>query len=326
LKVLVTGGAGYIGSVVTKQLLVAGHSAVVYDNLIRGKRAAVPRAAEFIAGDISDREAVTCVLKKHQPDAVMHLAALAEVAESMRLPELYFRNNVSGSLNLLECLLKAGIKRIVFSSTAAVYGIPERTPIEEDDALHPTNIYGESKLMTEHMLEWLNRIHGLRYATLRYFNAAGAAGDLGEDHQPESHLIPAVLQVALGKRECAHIFGNDYPTLDGTCVRDYIHILDLAQAHLLALAALEQRDRLIYNLGSGHGFSVREVVETARCVTGQPIPATHCPRRPGDPAVLVASSARIQRELGWKPQYADLESIIRTAWEWHREHPNGYQE
>jgi UDP-glucose 4-epimerase len=326
VRVLVTGGAGYIGSVVTRELLAAGHSAVVYDNLIRGKRPAVPRGAEFIVGDVGDREAVSRVLKQHQSNAVMHFAALAEVGESMQAPERYFRNNVAGTLNLLECLLEAGVQRVVFSSTAAVYGVPERTPIEEVDPLRPTNVYGESKLMAEHMLEWLNRIHGLRYATLRYFNAAGCAGDLGEDHQPESHLIPVVLQVALGKRAQVKIFGSDYPTPDGTCVRDYVHVLDLAQAHLLALEALGKHDCLVYNLGNSRGFSVREVVETARKVTGHPIPAVDSPRRPGDPAVLVASSARIQSELDWQPKYPDLESIVRSAWEWHRKHPNGYEE
>jgi UDP-glucose 4-epimerase len=242
----------------------------------------------------------------------------------MQVPEKYFRNNTMNSLTLLEAILQHKVQRLVFSSTAALYGTPERTPIEESDTLKPTNTYGESKLLVEHMLTWFHRIHGLRYASLRYFNAAGAAGELGEDHVPESHLIPLTLQVALGKRDHIAIYGTDYPTPDGTCVRDYIHVSDLASAHLLALDALRQRDKLIYNLGNGRGFSVREVVETVRRVTGHPIPAREAPRRPGDPAVLVAASDRIKKELNWQPQFPSLESIVRSAWEWRRAHPDGY--
>jgi len=254
----------------------------------------------------------------------MHFAASIEAGESMQVPEKYFRNNIVNSLTLLEAMLAHKVSRLVFSSTAALYGTPERTPIEETDALRPTNAYGESKLLVEQMLAWFHRIHGLRYACLRYFNAAGAAGELGEDHVPESHLIPIALQVALGKREYISIFGTDYATPDGTCVRDYIHVSDLASAHVLVLDALRQRDKLIYNLGTGRGFSVREVVETVRRVTGHPIPVREVPRRPGDPAVLVAASGGIQRDLHWRPQFPALEEIVRSAWDWKRKHPDGY--
>jgi len=324
--VVVTGGAGYIGSVVTAKLIGAGHRVIVYDNLSRGRGQAVSAGAELVVGDVADRAALEGLLRSRAPDAVMHFAALIEAGESMQVPERYFRNNTASTLTLLEAMLACGPKRLVFSSTAALYGNPERTPIEETDALRPTNAYGESKLLVEQMLEWLNRIHGLRYASLRYFNAAGAEGELGEDHRPESHLIPLTLKVALGLRDHIAIFGTDYPTPDGTCVRDYIHVSDLASAHLLALEALEQRSRLIYNLGNGRGFSVREVIEEARAVTGHPIPAVESPRRIGDPEVLVASSRKIQQELGWKPQYPDLRSIVSSAWEWYRRHPNGYAE
>jgi UDP-glucose 4-epimerase len=294
--------------------------------LSRGKRGAVPRAAELAVGDVADAARLTQVLRAKRPEAVMHFAALIEAGESMKVPERYFRNNSANTLTLLECLLEHGPKRLVFSSTAALYGDPERTPIEETDALRPTNAYGESKLLVEQMLAWFHRAHGFRYASLRYFNAAGAAGELGEDHRPESHLIPITLQVALGKRGQLSVYGTDYATPDGTCVRDYIHVLDLAQAHLLALDALATREKLIYNLGNGQGFSVREVVEVARKVTGHNIPAVDTARRPGDPAVLVASSRKIQQELGWKPKHPDLEQIVRSAWEWHQRHPGGYSE
>jgi UDP-glucose 4-epimerase len=323
--VLVTGGAGYIGSVVTSELLRAGHEVTVFDNLSHGKRKAVPPGAELVVGDVGDRAKISEILQSRRPAGVMHFAASIEAGESMKVPERYFRNNSANTLTLLECMLEHGPRRLVFSSTAALYGNPERTPIEETDALRPTNVYGESKLLVEQMLAWLNRIHGLHYASLRYFNAAGAAGDLGEDHEPESHLIPITLQVALGKREKVSIFGSDYSTPDGTCVRDYIHVVDLAQAHLLALDALASRDKLIYNLGNGQGFSVREVVEVARKVTGKAIAAVEADRRPGDPAVLVASSRRIQQELGWTPKFRDLEQIVRSAWEWHQKHPDGYR-
>ena len=324
LRLLVTGGAGYIGSVVTSKLLAAGHQVVVYDNLSRGYRQAVPGNVELVIGEVADRGKLESVLGSQRFDAVLHFAALIEAGESMQVPERYFRNNTASTLTLLEAMLAHGVKRLVFSSTAAVYGEPQRIPICETDPLKPTNVYGESKLLVERMLDWLHRIHGLRYASLRYFNAAGACGELGEAHRPETHLIPLILQVALGRRESISVFGNDYPTADGTCVRDYIHVADLAQAHLLALEALDRAGQLIYNLGNGRGFSVQEVIEVARRVTGRPIPAVITPRRPGDPAVLVASSEKIQRELGWQPNYPELEAIVATAWEWHRRHPQGY--
>jgi UDP-glucose 4-epimerase len=249
----------------------------------------------------------------------MHFAALIEAGESMKKPEIYFRNNSASTLSLLEAMLAAGINRLVFSSTAAVYGEPEATPIREDAPLRPTNAYGESKLLVERMLEWLNRIHGFRYASLRYFNVAGAIPGRGEAHEPESHLIPLILDVALGRRPSIKVFGQDYPTPDGTCIRDYIHVQDLARAHLLAFNALTNRDRLIYNLGNGVGFTVRQVIESARRVTGHPIPVIEEPRRPGDPAVLIASSEKIGRELGWKPEFTSLDTILKSAWEWHQQ-------
>jgi UDP-glucose 4-epimerase len=326
LHLLVTGGAGYVGSVVAALLIKAGHRVTIYDNLSHGKRQAVPPGAELVVGDVADQKTLEELLRSRAPEAVMHFAALIEAGESMQAPERFFHNNTSNTLTLLEAMLACGPKRLVFSSTAALYGNPERVPIEETDQLCPTNPYGESKLLVERMLDWFNRIHGLRYASLRYFNAAGADGERGEDHRPESHLIPLILKVALGKSAGISIFGTDYPTPDGTCVRDYIHISDLATAHLLAFEALEQRDRLIYNLGNGMGFSVRKVIEVARQVTGHSIPAVESPRRPGDPAVLVASSKKIQQELGWKPRHSSLEAIVRSAWEWHRQHPNGYSD
>jgi UDP-glucose 4-epimerase len=327
MKLLVTGGAGYIGSVVTAELIRAGHDVTVFDNLSKGHCAAVTSGARLIRGDISDRAALTSVFQSSAFDGVLHFAAFIEAGESMQLPEKYFRNNTANALTLLETALEFKVPRFVFSSTAALYGNPERTPIQEDDALHPTNAYGQSKLLVEQMLEWFHRIHGLRYASLRYFNAAGANENLGEDHHPETHLIPLVLQVALGQRGNVSIFGNDYPTPDGTCVRDYIHVSDLASAHVLALEALGKQlepERLIYNLGNGRGFSVREVIEAARHVTGHPIPAIETPRRTGDPAILVASSEKIKCELNWQPQNAELEAIIASAWEWRRRHPVGY--
>lgn len=326
MRILVAGGAGYIGSVVSAELLRAGHQVVVYDNLSHGHRRAVPRGAEVITGEIGDRAALDRAFQQHRPEAVMHFAALIEAGESMQAPERYFRNNTASTLTLLECMLQQGTRRLVFSSTAALYGNPGRTAIEEDAPLCPTNAYGESKLLVERMLGWFHQIHGLRYASLRYFNAAGAAGDLGEDHRPESHLVPLVLQVAQGKRPSIAIYGADYDTPDGTCVRDYIHVADLAAAHLLALDALAGREQLIYNLGNGRGFSVRQVVEVARKVTGHAIPAKDAPRRAGDPAVLVASSEKIRRELGWQPRSPELEQIVASAWEWRRQHPNGYDE
>jgi UDP-glucose 4-epimerase len=288
----------------------------------------LPAGVEFIQGELADRAALENIFisakeQGHPFDGVLHFAALIEAGESMVRPEIFFRNNTASTLSLLEAILAHGPRRLVFSSTAAVYGEPESTPIKEDARLLPTNAYGESKLLVEHMLGWLNRIHGLRYASLRYFNVAGAPegpGGVtrGEAHDPESHLIPLVLDVALGRRKSIKIFGEDYPTPDGTCIRDYIHVSDLADAHLLALDALETHDRLIFNLGNGQGFSVREVIESARRVTGHPIPAEVHPRRAGDPAVLIASSEKAIRELGWKPRYTQLDEIIRTAWVWHK--------
>lgn len=324
MRILVTGGAGYIGSVVVAELVRAGHNVTVYDNLSRGHRGAVHAEAQLAVADLSDTKTLDRCLTENKIEAVMHFAASIEAGESMKVPEQFFRNNTANTLGLLEAMLRAGVRSIVFSSTAALYGEPERTPIKETDTLRPTNAYGESKLLAERMLEWLNRIHGLRYASLRYFNAAGATPELGEAHDPETHLIPLVLQVVAGKRESISIFGTDYPTVDGSCVRDYIHVLDLAKAHVLALNAIQTRDKLVYNIGNGAGFSVRQVVEAARRVTGHPIPIIEAPRRSGDPAVLVASSDKIRNELGWHPTFADPETIISNAWDWHRRNPNGY--
>jgi len=328
VKILVTGGAGYIGGTVAGLLAELGHEAVVFDNLSHGRRDLLPTGVEFVEGELADRGALEnlfiAAAKQGRPfDGVLHFAALIEAAESMARPEIYFRNNTASTLSLVEAILAHGPRRLVFSSTAAVYGEPESVPIKEDARLRPTNAYGESKLLVEHMLGWLNRIHGLRYASLRYFNVAGAPegpGGVtrGEAHEPESHLIPLVLDVALGRRPAIKVFGDDYPTPDGTCIRDYIHVSDLADAHLLALHALETRDRLIFNLGNGQGFSVREVIESARRVTGHPIPAEVHPRRSGDPAVLIASSEKATGELGWKPKYTQLDEIVSTAWIWHR--------
>jgi UDP-glucose 4-epimerase len=322
--ILVTGGAGFIGSVITKQLVDRGDEVVVFDNLSNGSERAVPQGATLVTGDLSDRKAIDRIFENRPMDAVIHLAASIEAGESMKIPEKYFRNNTANTLTLLESMIEHQIPRLVFSSTAALYGTPERTPIEETDPLHPTNTYGESKLLVERMLAWFHSIHRLRYACLRYFNAAGATQEQGEDHRPESHLIPLILQVASGKRDYISIFGTDYPTADGTCVRDYIHVSDLASAHLLVLDALKDKETLIYNLGTGRGFTVREVIETVRKVTGHPIPAREEPRRAGDPAVLVASSDKIKRELNWQPQYPNLEDIVHSAWVWFQSHPNGY--
>jgi UDP-glucose 4-epimerase len=319
MKILVTGGAGYIGGTVTRLLLALGHQVTVYDNLCHSKRSAVAPGAIFVEGDIADRPLIEATLRQGRFDGVMHFAALIEAGESMKHPEVYFRNNTASTLTLLEAMLATGHDRLVFSSTAACYGEPESTPILEDAKLLPTNPYGESKLLVEQMLTWMNRLHGFKYASLRYFNVAGAIEGYGEAHEPESHLIPLILDVALGRRTDIKIFGRDYPTKDGTCIRDYIHVEDLAQAHLLALAALsDQNSRLIYNIGNGQGFTVVEVIESVRRVTGRPIAVEERDRRPGDPAVLVASSAKIQSELGWRPRFAELDKIIASAWEWHQ--------
>jgi len=324
MNILVTGGAGYIGSIVVEELIKAGERVIVYDNLSQGHRDAVDPRATFIKGDLADVVRLEAVFQQHPIEAVMHFASSTLVAESVANPLLYFRNNVACGLNLFEVMLRHGVRRFILSSTANLFAGPERMPIDEEERIVPGSPYGESKFILERMLYWLDRSHGLRYATLRYFNAAGASANYGEDHNPETHLIPLVLKVALGQREHIEIYGTDYPTPDGTCVRDYIHVVDLAQAHILALQALEEGSR-IYNLGNGRGFSVREVIETARQVTGHPIPAIEGPRRPGDPAVLIASSTKISRQLGWQPRYPDLRAIISSAWDWHRKHPHGYE-
>jgi UDP-glucose 4-epimerase len=327
LRVLVTGGAGYIGGTVANALLDEGHEVIIYDNLCHARRDLIPPRAEFVDGALADRALLERLFEERAFDGVMHFAALIEAGESMKHPEVYFRNNTAATLSLLEAMIAKGVRRLVFSSTAAVYGEPESTPILEDAKLQPTNTYGESKLLVEHMLRWIHQAHGLRYASLRYFNVAGAivnaSGARGEAHEPESHLIPLILDVALGLRKNIKIFGQDYPTSDGTCVRDYIHVGDLAKAHLLAFQALATREKLIYNLGSGKGFTVREVIDSARRVTGRPIEVEELPRRPGDPAVLVASSAKITEELGWIPDYPALDDILASAWAWHRQRFGG---
>ncbi len=325
MKVLVTGGAGYIGSVAAAELVAAGHDVVVFDNLYQGHRAAVPPEAAFVAGDLADRAAVAALFAAHPGiDGILHFASYTLVGESMAQPLKYLRDNVANAANLLEAALAHGVGRFILSSTANLFDAPARMPIDEAEAIVPGSPYGESKHTIERMLHWLHRTHGLRYACLRYFNAAGCTPARGEDHDPETHLIPLVLQVALGQRPSIAVFGADYPTPDGTCVRDYIHVVDLAQAHILALEALGERPVLTYNLGNGQGFSVLEVLETARRVTGHPIPHTLAPRRPGDPATLIASSAALRRDLGWQPRFPSLEAIVASAWDWHRAHPEGY--
>jgi len=319
MNLLVTGGAGYIGGTVSTILMQAGHRVTVLDNLCHSKRHELPAGAEFVEADIADRPRVESLLRELKPDGVLHFAALIEAGESMQKPEIYFRNNTASTLSLLEAMHATGTNRLVFSSTAAVYGEPKSTPIEETAALAPTNAYGESKLMVEQMLGWFHRVHDLRYASLRYFNVAGALPGRGEAHEPETHIIPLILDVALGRRASINIYGDDYPTPDGTCIRDYIHVRDLADAHILAIKALADRDRLILNLGNGSGFSVKEVIASARRVTGHPIPAEVKARRDGDPARLVAGSEKAKAELGWHPQYPELDSILASAWEWHQQ-------
>jgi len=332
VKILVTGGAGYIGGTVAGFLASKGHTAVVYDNLSHSRRELIPVGVDFVEGELSDRAKIENLFISAKSagkpfDGVLHFAALIEAGESMKHPEEFFRNNTASTLALLEAVLAEGPKKIVFSSTAAVYGEPKEVPIKETADKAPTNAYGASKLLVEQMLDWFHLIHGLRSASLRYFNVAGAPETAegvvrGEAHDPESHLIPLVLDVALGRRQSIKIFGDDYPTPDGTCIRDYIHVSDLADAHLLALEALDGeeagKERLIYNLGNGKGFSVKEVIESARRVTGHTIPADLCPRRAGDPAVLIASSEKAIAQLGWQPKYTELDGIVRTAWEWHQ--------
>jgi UDP-glucose 4-epimerase len=322
LKILVTGGAGYIGGTVAAILTARGHAVTVYDNLSHALRSAVPEGSDFIEGDVADRARLEHVLSGGF-DGVMHFAALIEAGESMAKPEIYFRDNTAGTLSLLEAMLVTGVKRLVFSSTAAVYGEPKSTPIAEDAPLQPTNAYGESKLLVEKILTWMYQVHGLACASLRYFNVAGAAAGRGEAHEPESHLIPLVLDVALGRRKQIRIYGDDYPTPDGTCIRDYIHVEDLAVAHLLALEALADGHQRIYNLGNGSGFSVRQVIEAVRRVTGHPIPVEVVARRPGDPAILIASSEKIGRELGWKPKHTTLDGMVASAWAWQQKRYGG---
>ena len=326
LKVLVTGGAGYIGSHTLLALTQAGFETVTLDNLSKGHRAAV-RVGELVVGDISDARLLDELFQAHRFEAVVHFAANSLVGESMVDPAKYYVNNVSGGLQLLEAMQRHGVMRLVFSSTAAVYGEPEEVPIREDFTLQPTNVYGESKLMIEKILRDYSRAYGLRAISLRYFNAAGAdpSGMIGEDHDPETHLIPLVLQAALKQRSEVRVFGTDYPTIDGTCIRDYIHVNDLAEAHVLTLQALlDGAETTAYNLGNGLGYSVREVITTTEEVIGQKLPVIEEGRRPGDPAALVASSERIQRELSWQPKFGDLRKIIETAWNWHRNHPQGF--
>lgn len=322
--ILVTGGAGYIGSIVAEELLKGGYEVIVLDNLQQGHRDAVPTGAEFVLADICDPQALEEVFHRHRIDAVMHLAAETVVQLSMTDPARHFQNNVVGGLKLLEAMLKHDARRLIFSSSAAVYGEPRTTPIDEDHPKVPVNAYGESKLIYERILEWYGRAYGLEFIALRYFNAAGASEHLGEDHSPETHLIPKVLKTALDKSTPVTIFGTDYPTRDGTCIRDYVHVVDIARAHILALERLEGLGGRAYNLGCGEGYSVMEVVEVAKKVTGVDIPSKTCSRRPGDPPVLVASSRLAREELGWKPEYGELESIIRSSWRWMREHPEGY--
>lgn len=321
MKLFVTGGAGYIGSICVEQLLDAGHQVTVFDNLTEGHRKAVDPRAALIEGDLLEPESIGGALQKTLPDGVMHFAANALVGESMENPTKYFRNNVTGGINLLEACVAAGVKRFVFSSTCATFGMPDRLPIDETLPQAPINPYGESKLLFERILRWYDQIHSLKFVALRYFNAAGATEKYGEDHRIETHLIPNVLKVALGQRENVSIFGTDYETPDGTCIRDYIHILDLAQAHMLALEAPKSA---FYNLGTGGGTSVREIIAACEKITGKKIPVIEQPRRAGDPARLIAGSAKIKAELGWEPKFQDIEKIIESAWSWHLRNPGGY--
>jgi len=324
VKVLVTGGAGYIGSICSAELLKAGYEVVVFDNLYQGHRAAVPAEAAFFKGDLLRKDDVERVFAEHPGiEAIMHFASYTLVGESATKPFKYLRDNQIMGCNLFEVGLAHGVGRAILSSTANLFDEPTTMPIEPDDRIVPGSPYGESKYMLERTLMWLERLYGLRYGFLRYFNAAGCTAEQGEDHDPETHILPIMLQVALGKREKLTIFGNDYPTPDGTCIRDYIHVVDLAQAHILTLEGLSERSR-VYNLGNGKGFSLLELIETAERVTGREIPYEFGPRRPGDPPVLAASAAKIRSELGWEPRYPTLESIIESAWEWHRRNPNGY--
>jgi UDP-glucose 4-epimerase len=324
MKILVTGGAGYIGSVVTEELIKDGHDVVVYDSLYKGHRRAIAPGAQFVQADLADSATLGSTLQGNGIEAVIHMAADSLVGESCENPSKYYRNNLLNGLNLLDAMRESAVQRIVFSSTAATYGEPEEQPITEDASNAPTNPYGETKLAFEQALRWYDKAFGLRFVSLRYFNAAGASERFGEDHDPESHLIPIALQAATGKRDAVEVYGNDYPTPDGTCVRDYIHVIDLARAHILALGVVDTGS-CIYNLGcGGDGYSVNQVLDAAREVTGAAIPARIGPRRAGDPAVLIAASDKIKKELGWNPEFQDLRVIIDSAWRWLQKHPHGY--
>ncbi len=326
MNILVTGGAGYVGSIVAEELLRQGYQVIVLDNLQQGHKGAVAPGAEFIFADVCNAEALDGVFQRARIDAVMHMAAETVVEYSMTDPKRYFHNNIVGGIELLDAMLKHEVYKLVFSSSAAVYGDPQSIPVDEDHPKLPVNSYGESKLMFERILEWYGKAYGLKHISLRYFNAAGASESLGEDHRPETHLIPSVLKAALSKNSPVSIFGTDYPTKDGTCVRDYIHVTDLAIAHILALKRLEKDgSSCIYNLGNGNGFSVKEVIEVAKKVTGCNIKTVSASRRPGDPAVLIASSEKIKRELNWNPQYYELKTIIESAWKWHSKSPEGFK-
>jgi UDP-glucose 4-epimerase len=321
MKIFVTGGAGYIGSTCAELMLNEGHAITIFDNLSEGHRAAIDPRAQFVEGDLQDRQSIESALVKSRPHAVMHFAANALVGESMQNPSKYFRNNIANGLNLLDAMIASDVRQFVFSSTCAIFGPPERVPIDETMPMRPINPYGESKLAFEKVLRWYDQIYGLRFVSLRYFNAAGASEKFGEDHRCETHLIPNVLKVALGQKQAVDVYGTDYETRDGTCIRDYIHIVDLARAHILALGAKKSE---FYNLGTGGGSSVREVIECCRRITGRKIDMVEKPRRPGDPPRLIASSEKITRELGWQPQFQSLDAIVASAWQWHANFPKGY--
>lgn len=328
MRIMVAGGAGYIGSITAEQLIKRGHEVVVIDNLATGHRKAVHPQAVFAEADLRCPDTLRRVFAENPVDAVMHFCASSLVGESVTDPLKYYENNVTGGLNLVRAMLEAGVKRLIFSSTAATYGEPEEMPLKETSPTRPANPYGETKLAFERLLHWTSQAHGLRYAALRYFNACGASENYGEHHRPETHLIPIVLQVALGQRDEVAVFGTDYPTRDGSCVRDYIHVLDLAQAHILSVEALERDGSIqerVFNLGNGEGYTVLEVIEAARRVTGHSIPCREEGRRPGDPAVLIASSEAIRKELGWRPERPNLDEIIASAWRWYQNHPHGYE-
>jgi UDP-glucose 4-epimerase len=324
MSIFVTGGAGYIGSIVVEQLVEAGETVIVYDNLYQGHQEAVHPDAKLVVGDLADTALMTRTMAEYRVEAIMHFASYTLVGESVERPFLYLGDNITNGLNLLRAASELGVKRFILSSTANLFDDPQQMPISEQERIVPGSPYGESKYILERMLYWLDRTKGLKYAALRYFNAAGASSVRGEDHDPETHIIPLVLQVALGQRDQFIIFGDDYPTPDGTCVRDYIHVLDLAQAHILALQALQNGQSRTYNLGNGQGYSILELIEVARKITGHPLPAEVGPRRPGDPAILIASADSIRQELGWQPKHSDLETIVGDAWRWFKDHPNGY--